>query len=276
MSQGVSAADQAHLIALLAEAGRAIVMPRFRALGAETVRTKTGPLDLVTDADEAAERFITEALTARFPGCLVVGEEATAADPGRLDRMRAARLVFVLDPIDGTANYAAGLPLFATMAAAIVEGRLAAAVIHDPVTRESCAARAGQGAWQIAPDGTTRRLAVAPPAAPAAMTGTLSWRYLPHNERELVMRGMLGLAGVYDFRCAGHQYRLLANGQLHFSLYNRLLPWDHAPGYLIHAEAGGYGARFDGSPYSPFLATGGLICAPDKAGFDALRDALLR
>lgn len=273
---GFSAADHAALVALLAEAGRDIILPRFRARGAEAVRTKSGPLDLVTDADEAAERAIAAGLRARFPGCLVVGEEAAAADPGLLARMRGANLVVVVDPIDGTANYAAGLPLFATMAAAIVDGQLCAAVIHDPITRESAAARLGHGAWQIAADGTSAPLRVAAPVAPAAMTGTLSWRFLPHNERELVMRGMLGLAGVYDFRCAGHQYRLLANGQLHFSLYNRLLPWDHAPGYLIHAEAGGYGARFDGSAYSPFLTQGGLICAPDAPSFHALREALLR
>ena len=275
MSGGFSAEDQAFLVALLADAGREIVMPGFRAGGARNVRTKSGPLDLVTDADEAAERFITAGLAARFPGCLVVGEEAAAADPGLLTRMREASLVFVVDPIDGTANYAAGLPLFATMAAAIADGALAAAAIHDPVTGETIEARTGQGARQNSVDGT-HRLVVCPPTELAAMTGTLSWRYLPHSERELVMRGMLALAGVYDFRCAGHQYRLLANGQLHFSLYNRLLPWDHAPGYLIHREAGGYGARFDGSAYSPFIASGGLICAPDENCFRLLRDALLR
>ncbi len=276
MTTQFTAADLDALIALLADAGRAIIMPRFRHLDAGAIHTKTGPLDLVTDADLAAETLITQGLQARFPGCLVIGEEATAANPSLLARMREAPLVFVLDPIDGTANYAAGLPLFATMAAVITNGELSAAAIHDPLTADTIHASVGQGAHRTTHTGTRAPLKTRPPAPLSAMTGTLSWRFLPHNERELAIRGMLHLAGVYDFRCAGHQYSLLATGHMHFSLYNRLLPWDHAPGYLIHREAGGYGARFDGSPYSPFETTGGLICAPDQTSFTTLRDTLLR
>ena len=58
-------------------------------------------------------------------------------------------------------------------------------------------------------------------------------------------------------------------------MYNRLLPWDHAPGWLLHREAGGYSARFDGSRYDPLDSTGGLICAPDEASWQLLCDALL-
>jgi len=58
-------------------------------------------------------------------------------------------------------------------------------------------------------------------------------------------------------------------------VFNRLWPWDHAPGWLLHREAGGYAARFDGRPYSPTVTTGGLICAPDAASWQALRSALL-
>jgi len=52
------------------------------------------------------------------------------------------------------------------------------------------------------------------------------------------------------------------------------MPWDHAAGWLIHKEAGGYSAHFDGSPYTPDHLTGGLICAPDQASWNLLRDAL--
>jgi hypothetical protein len=90
------------------------------------VRAKSGPLDLVTDADEAAERVITAGLQARFPGCVVVGEEATAADPSVLGRLAGADLAFVVDPVDGTANFAAGLPVFGCMAAAIIRGEIVA------------------------------------------------------------------------------------------------------------------------------------------------------
>jgi fructose-1,6-bisphosphatase/inositol monophosphatase family enzyme len=83
------------------------------------------------------------------------------------------------------------------------------------------------------------------------------------------------LAATVGFRCAAHEYRLAAGGHAHVLLYNRLMPWDHLPGWLIHREAGGYAARFDGSAYLPTQRDGGLICAPDRDSWDALRHALL-
>ncbi len=97
-------------------------MPLFRNLGDGDVRTKTGPLDLVTAADEAAERRITAGLRREFPGCMVVGEEAASADPALLNELAGADLAFVVDPVDGTSNFAAGLTLFGVMAAAFRHG----------------------------------------------------------------------------------------------------------------------------------------------------------
>jgi fructose-1,6-bisphosphatase/inositol monophosphatase family enzyme len=117
------------------------------------VRAKTGPLDLVTDADEAAERVIEAALLRAFPGCAIVGEEAASADESVLKRLKGAELAFVIDPVDGTANYAAGLPLFGCMAAAVVRGEVALAVIHDPLGDDSAIAVRGEGAFTLAADG---------------------------------------------------------------------------------------------------------------------------
>ncbi|MCA3327493.1 MAG: inositol monophosphatase, partial [Roseomonas sp.] len=120
----ISASQAADLALLLRAASRAEILPRFRRLGADAVRSKSGPLDLVTDADEAAERVITAGLHKLFPGCVVVGEEATASDPALLGRLADAELAFVVDPVDGTANFAAGVPLFGCMAAAIQRGEI--------------------------------------------------------------------------------------------------------------------------------------------------------
>ena len=249
-------------------------MPRFRKLGAGAIRTKSGPLDLVTDADEAAEAMITQGLHRLHPGCLVVGEEAAARDSALLDRLAAAPLAFVVDPVDGTSNYAAGLPLFGTMAAAVVHGQVAAAVIHDPVIDSSSIAVRGEGAWEHAADGTTQDLHVAASVPVARMTGAASWRYLPAALRQAVLPNLWRLAQAYDFRCAAHEYRMLAAGHCHFLLFNRLMPWDHLPGWLLHREAGGFSARFDGSNYRPGLVDGGLICTPDRDSYEALRAAL--
>ena len=259
---------------LLRAAARLDIMPHWRRLDAADIRTKAGPTDLVTVADEAAEARITTGLERLFPGCLVVGEEAASADPARLGRIGSADLCFTVDPIDGTANFCAGLPLFGVMAAAIEHGRVVASVIHDPVGDDTAMALAGQGAWLEAPDGSRRTLHVAPARPVHEMTGGVGWRYLSEPLRSTVLRHLARLSGTWDLRCAAHQYRITAAGHCHFQVWNRLLPWDHAPGWLLHQEAGGYSARRDGSPYDPADTGGGLICTPDRDSWHRLCDAL--
>jgi len=270
-----SAVDLADLAAILREAARAEIMPRFRRLGAGAVRQKDGPLDLVTEADEAAEHAIAAALGRRFASAVVVGEEAASADPSRLALLADADLAFVVDPIDGTANFAAGLPLFGVMAAALVRGEVVAAAIHDPVCDDTALALRGEGAWTEAPDGTRTALRVAAPVPVGEMTGNVSWRYLPEPRRGIVCANLPRLGGSWDYRCAAHEYRMACAGHCHLLFFNRLLPWDHAPGWLLHQEAGGYAARLDGSAYTPLRSDGGLICAPDQASWQAVREALV-
>jgi fructose-1,6-bisphosphatase/inositol monophosphatase family enzyme len=265
----------ADVAALLREAGRAEILPRFRNLGEGGVRTKTGPLDLVTAADEGAEAVITAGLARMFPGCVVVGEEATSADPSRLDRLKGADLAFVVDPVDGTANFAAGLALFGVMAAAIVRGEVVASVIHDPMGDDSALALRGEGAWIERPDGRRSELAVAKAAPVNVMAGNVAWRFLPEPQRSTVCGNLSRLGGSWDYRCAAHEYRMVAGGHCHFLFFNRLYPWDHAPGWLLHREAGGYSARLDGTAYDPAQTAGGLICAPDRDCWAALRETLL-
>ncbi len=271
---GLTLRDTVAVADLLRAVARAEIIPRFRRLRDGDIHAKSGPLDLVTAADEAAERAITAGLTHMFPGCVVVGEEATAADPDLPSRLAGADLAFVVDPIDGTANYAAGLPLFATMAAAVMRGEVVAAVIHDPLGDDHAIALRGEGAWIEAPDGHRQDLRVAAGVPVERMTGAASWRFLPDGQRARVAANLTRVASAFDFRCAAHEYRTLAAGHCHFLLFNRLMPWDHAPGWLLHREAGGFAARFDGSPYRPTQSTGGLICTPDEASFLALRAAL--
>jgi fructose-1,6-bisphosphatase/inositol monophosphatase family enzyme len=107
------------------------------------------------------------------------------------------------------------------------------------------------------------------------MSGVASWRYLPPKVRATVCANLHLLAAAWDFRCAAHEYRMIAAGHCNFLMFHRLLPWDHAPGWLLHHEAGGYSARFDGSPYLPAERAGGLICTSDEDSFWGLRQALL-
>ncbi|SCX01621.1 Inositol-1-monophosphatase SuhB [Agrobacterium sp. DSM 25558] len=104
--------DIASLANALQEAAGVEIMPRFRNLGEGDVRIKTEAIDLVTEADEAAERLIRDRVAEFMPDALFVGEEAVAADPSLLTKLGEADLAVVVDPIDGTFNFAAGLPLF--------------------------------------------------------------------------------------------------------------------------------------------------------------------
>jgi len=270
-----STADAVDLAAILRDAALAELRPRFRRLESGEVRTKAGPLDLVTAADEAAEHRITASLAAAWPGAVIVGEEAVAADKRLLDRLDEAELAFVVDPLDGTFNYAAGVPLFAVMAAAVVRGEVVMAAIHDPMGDDTALALRGEGAWVEEPSGRRRDLHVAEPAPLERMTAILSWQFLPEPGRGHVCAALPSLAATWNYRCAGHEYRVAAVGHCHALLYHRLLPWDHAPGWLLHREAGGYSARFDGSAYTPLEVAGGLICAPDQQSWRVLRDTLL-
>ena len=244
------------LATLLRAAARAEIMPRFRRLDAHHIRAKTGPLDLVTDADEAAEAMIDgRARQNRFPGCVVVGEEATSRDaaPAR-PACRDAELAFVVDPVDGTYNFAMGLPLFGCMAAAIVRGEVVAAAIHDPVGDDTALRAArwrrldGGPGWQAPSRSACRR----PGAGRRDGRLGVSWRFMSEPLRSRTCRNFVTrVRTTFDYRCAAHEYRLLADGGCDFLLFNKLMPWDHAPGWLLHQEAGGYAAQFDGTPYSP-------------------------
>jgi fructose-1,6-bisphosphatase/inositol monophosphatase family enzyme len=270
----ISAAEAGDVARLLRQATSAEILPRFRRLEPAAVRTKSGPLDLVTDADEAAERAIEAGLRARFPGCVVVGEEAAAADPSILGHLAEADLAFVVDPVDGTANFAAGLPLFGCMAAAMRRGEIVGAWIHDPLGDDTAMALRGEGAWVETPDGTRRDLRVAAPAPPERMVGAVSWGYMADARKSRVVARLPRLAGTLNLRCAAHEWRLAAGGHVHLLVYNKLMPWDHAPGWLLHREAGGYSARFDGSAYSPTETTGGLLAAPDRLSWELAMAAL--
>lgn len=267
--------DALRVADILRAAAAKEIMPRFRRLEAGAVRLKTSAIDLVTDADEAAERFIEAELNRAFPGALVIGEEGVSRDPGRLEGLGEAELAFILDPIDGTFNFASGLPLFGVMAAVTMRGEVACGVILDPVMDDWAVGLRGQGAWLQRPDGERTPFRAASPAPPEQLVGNVSWAYLPEDLRRAVPANLWKFALTPDFRCAAHNYRLLASGHLHFTFSSSVKPWDHAAGWLIHREAGGFTAHFDGSPYRPVNLGGGLISAPDQRTWEAVREALL-
>jgi fructose-1,6-bisphosphatase/inositol monophosphatase family enzyme len=267
--------DDIHRVGdILAAAARTEIMPRFRRLDPEQIRRKTSAFDLVTEADEAAEAVITAALRTAFPDCTVVGEESAHKDPALLDLIAEAPLAFIIDPVDGTRNFASNLPLFGVMAAVTMRGETVAGVIHDPISRDWAYAIRGGGAWLEQEDGSRAALRVADPVAVSEMDGFIGTNHLPEPLRTTVNSNLSRLGTSNALRCAAHEYRTVAAGYCHLLLYSRLMPWDHAAGALLHREAGGYSAHFDGLPYRPTHFSGGLICAPDEATWQLARAAL--
>lgn len=269
--------DRQELAALekaVAQAGAAEIMPRFHALRDGDIREKTSRFDVVTDADEAAEAAIADYLRSTFPEAVIIGEESTARNPDMLTRIADAELAFIIDPLDGTKNFADSLPLFGTIVAVVSKDVVIGGLIHDPVTRRSAFALRGNGAWLRNTDGSERALRAAPPAPMAQMEGIVGTHFLPEPLKSRVNANRARLGLTTWFRCSAHEYRLIASGRCHVILYNKLMPWDHAAGWLMHQEAGGYSAHFDGSAYRPSHTTGGLLCAPDEASWRMVHAAL--
>lgn len=251
------------------------IMPRFRSLGEGGIREKTSALDLVTDADEQAEAVIKAACAKAFPKALFVGEEAVEKDRTLLDKIADADMTIIIDPVDGTSNFAWGLPLFGVLAAVVTRGETIGGIIYDPVGRDCTFAIKGNGAWAKSESGVTRDIKVSKPTELANMTGTTSWYLMPEPMRSHVAANIAKTKACFAYRCAAYEYRVICEGFVDFSLHYKLMPWDHAAGVLIHSEAGGYSALLDGTPYAPTKFEGGIISAPNKEAWHVIRDGLI-
>lgn len=266
--------DLDRLAHIMTDAAATEIMPRFRALEQGGIREKSSALDLVTDADEKAEWRMRDAIAKAFPNALFVGEESVERDPSLLARIADADLAVIIDPVDGTSNFAWGLPLFGVLGAVAVRGETVAGLIYDPIGGDWRKGLRGEGAWRETVDGKTADLRVAPAAPVSEMTGVTSWYLMPEPMRSHVAANLAKVQAGFAYRCAAYEYRLVADGLVHFMLAWKLMPWDHAAGLLIHAEAGGFAACLDGTPYTAARQAGGVMSAPDRASWEELRQAL--
>ncbi len=257
--------------ALVREAADVAIRPRFGRLADGDVRFKS-PGDPVTVADRESEKLLTAGLTAILPGSSVVGEEAVADDPGLLDRLAGAGDVWLVDPLDGTKNFAAGHGPFAVMVALLRGGEPVASWILD-VPRDSLAvAEAGAGAFI---DGVRQQARGDAPAV-GDLRGAATSSYLPDDLREYVLAHGDALGALLPpLHCAGEEYSAVVAGRQDFVLFWRTLPWDHAPGALLLREAGGVVRRPDGAEYRAGDGRKGLLAAANADVWQAARAVLL-
>lgn len=255
---------------VLQSACEAVIVPRFLKLQAHEVVEKAKD-ELVTVADHEAEQLIAPQLLALLPGSRVVGEEACAADASLMDRLDEG-LVWLVDPLDGTANFVAERPVFATMAALLHDGEAIGAWVFAPMSGERWVAECGAGTWRNG----TRLRCTGSVRDPQMLRGAVLTKFLPPELQEQVLSraGRLGelLPGL---RCAGVEYPALITDTQQFAMFWRTLPWDHVPGCLLVTEAGGHVARYDGSPYRAADDARGLLSATNRDVWQQVHDALL-
>ena len=226
---------------LLHQVAQKAILPRYQALSDDQIIEKAED-DLVTIADREAETMMAEGLEEIIPGLPIVGEEAAHADPTVLERLSGD--CWIVDPIDGTHNFANGHPPFGILIAMASCGEAHTGWIYDVLTRRLCVAHRGKGAFVNGERVAARTSNEAPPVA------AISTIFMNPVERDLVRAHVAPHYQLVDTpRCAAEQYPRLALGQNDVSIFNRTLAWDHAAGVLWLNEAGGRAARPDGLPY---------------------------
>lgn len=255
---GVESSLDQSVRALLVEVGQRVIMPRFQNLQDHEVSEKSRG-EVVTVVDREAERWLQRGLEHLDPGSRAIGEEAVAHDPRLLDHLTKGR-VWVIDPLDGTSNFAGARRPFGIIIALLVDGETEAGWLYDPVSGRCCHTWRGEGAYI---DGERWHATASDKARPIA---ALASQFMPEAARTALHESA---ERVFDLvpipRAAVEHYPRIMLGENDLAVFQRTLPWDHAAGILLLTEAGGHASRWDGSPYRIGDGGVGLIVAADRA-----------
>ncbi len=250
------------------------IVPRFRQLEDYEISTKSGPSDLVTIADLEAEIELTRIFKDILPGCHVVGEEAVSKNEIDMSLLKTeSDPIWVIDPVDGTHNFAHGKPIYATIIALVQGGETVQSWIYDIPNDRLAVAEQGSGVELSGVRVTYPKM-----SQPLNETrGFISRKFLPEKlktELKDVLDNEFG--NIETYLCCAHEYLDILAGDSYFSLYSRIRPWDHLAGAMMLSEAGGHVRKWDKSLYQPGDERGGVICAPDKDVWNNIYDLLLK
>ena len=253
---------------LMRETAAAELLPRFRNLSKDDVRQKR-PGDIVTVADVAAEQRLASGLAKILPGVPVVGEEAVEKDAGLLDLIgRPGEACWIVDPLDGTANFAAGRERFAIIICLVQDATAVAGWILDVPNDRLAVTQRGGG---VTFDGT---LVQGRPTT-GALNGFVGYKIAKSFDEQLSPGQRARLVSITTLRCAGAEYLEILSGRANFSLYRTTKPWDHAAGTLMMREAGGDAVQFGAAPYTPAQPhNAGLITASTEQALNEARALL--
>lgn len=255
------------------------ILAHFRNLGTDDISSKSAPDDLVTIADKNVEDMIGQYLRNAAPGAILLGEEAVASNPDLLSSYCAAgdpeQIYFIVDPIDGTWNFAHDLPIFGVMIAAVQADQVLLGLLYDPVLDEYVLALPGKGAWHHRAGAAHRRLAVSTRRQDKDLNIFLSTFSLPLEERQEAIARLNQFGQIKSLRCACYEQWLIASGAFDAGFFSRAYPWDHAAGSLVLREAGGSLGELDGTDYSPRRVGAGLLVANSRPVLERLRQEFI-
>lgn len=208
--------------------------------------TKKGRIDLVTAADLAVEREFRALIAARFPAHTVLGEETPVAGDQAPSTHR-----WIIDPVDGTTNFAHGLAFFCVSIALEIEGRVELGVVYDPIARELFTAERGAGARL---NGLPIRTTTCETLVDALLCTGFPYTIREERRRQVqVFAAFLEEAqAVRRLGSAALDLCYVACGRFDGYWEEKLHSWDIAAGALIVEEAGGRVTGIDGEPFSPF------------------------
>lgn len=238
---------------IIREAAETEILPRFKNLQALQIREKK-PNQLVTEADIEAEKVLSRRLRDVLPGA-VVGEEGVESDPVLMTALERPGVVWVIDPVDGTANFARANPIFCACVSVLEGDTVTHAAVAAPRLGDLYHARLGGGAYRDSRGGRS--------PLRVSDTGKLEYAFFG---ADLAFRGS-GASGPWQVLSASWQLRAigsagvrgawLAAGYLDVSIGTRNTAWDYAPTVLLVSEAGGKATDLDGGPWTP--ASEGLV-----------------
>lgn len=212
-------------------------------------------IDLVTDADFKSQEYIVNTISTRFPGHGILAEEGIDAQAG-------CECVWVIDPLDGTTNFAHGYPIFSVSIALLCEGEATIGVVYDPCRDELFSAERFEGAYLNGKDIKVSRIKELEKAL--LVTGFPYWtRENPGKLFDIFKQFTVTAQGVRRAGSASLDLCHVACGRLDGFWEAGLKPWDTAAGNLILNEAGGASSKFDGTAFDidfpEIVASNGLI-----------------
>ena len=223
--------------------------------GKVTAREKQ-PGDLVTEADSASQRRAGEILSREFPGSTLLAEE-DGVQPDPTNPWR-----WIVDPLDGTINFAHGFPFWCVSIALEHRGELVVGVIHNPLSNQTFAATKGQGASL---DGRPIRVSAANRLRDSLISTGLPTQFAPDADRTLehLRRMSTGTHSVRRTGSAALNLAYVAAGAFEVFYATKINPWDVAAGVVLIREAGGTVTAISGEAYDMYrqevLATNGLV-----------------